>query len=104
MTAAGWAADASGRNATGATFVRPIGEGFVAVAVMEAGRGPIGGGREGRAEPPLNVFGMGGGSHPIADRLVRAASGRRSWGPAVAEDLDELLDPPREVEVEVAKV
>jgi hypothetical protein len=104
MTAAGWSADATGRNSTGASFVRPIGEGFVAVAVLEAGRGPIHGSREGRVEPPLNVFATVGVSHPMADRLVRAASGDRGWGPAVGEDLDELLHPPRDVEVEVAKV
>jgi hypothetical protein len=104
MAAAGWSADASGRASMAARFVRSTEGGFVATASLEPGRGPIHGSRSGRAEPPLDASAWVGASHGLADRLVRAASGARGWGPAVAVDVDELLDPPREVQVPVATI
>jgi hypothetical protein len=107
MVARGWTA-ARERNHVGASFVRPVGEGFVATAELEAGRGPIRSllGRlpKDHPEPPLHASAEVGVSCPEADRLIRAAGGESWFLPAVSVDIGELLVPPREVELTVATI
>jgi hypothetical protein len=105
MAARGWSKETAGRDSVAASFVRPTADGFVAAASLEAGRGRIyGSWPEGLPESPLHASAWVGASHATADRLVRAASGDRGWGPAIASDVDELLDPPRDVEMPIATV
>ena len=107
MVARGWTA-APGRNHVGASFVRPVGEGFVTTAELEAGRGPIRSvlGRlpKDHPGPPLHASAEVGVSCPEADRLIRAAGGESWFLPAVSVDVGELLVPPREVELTVATI
>lgn len=105
MIAGGWTATDDDRVA-GATFVRPVAEGFIATAELSAGRGPIrsasGGDWQGH-EPPLTLSATVGVSCPAADRVMRAVAGMR-FGSAVSEEAGELLMPPQDATVHVARV